>query len=412
MTPLYPLLFKQSLHLVIKTVLDFLTLNMYQCFVKPFCHKRDTTIMDEKLEKHYDNWESYLRRAKIDFETRLQSTITITAEFEDFKILKVIGTGSFGKVVLCKYKGTDSLFAMKVMEKVNVVRTKQVFHTISEIRFLDAIRFPFIISLEFFFRNNVYLFLVMPFINGGEMFYHLRTAKKFDENLSKFYAVQVLLALEYCHSMGVVYRDLKPENILIESSGYLKITDLGFCKKIENQRTYTLCGTPEYLAPEIILSQGYNYSVDWWSFGVLLFEMSAGFPPFCAKDHMKLYEKIVAGKYIHPPHFSRALKDLTTNILQIDRSKRYGVMKAGSKDIKSHEWFRGLDIDNIFQKKVRPPFIPQVQSQGDTKYFDNYGNINLRQGSFNEYEEEFQDLTLRKKGDRTVMINPPTGYLK
>ncbi|CAH1109650.1 unnamed protein product [Psylliodes chrysocephalus] len=300
MTPLYPLLFKQSLHLVIKTVLDFLTLNMYQCFVKPFCHKRDTTIMDEKLEKHYDNWESYLRRAKIDFETRLQSTITITAEFEDFKILKVIGTGSFGKVVLCKYKGTDSLFAMKVMEKVNVVRTKQVFHTISEIRFLDAIRFPFIIS------------------------------------------------------------------------------------------------TPEYLAPEIILSQGYNYSVDWWSFGVLLFEMSAGFPPFCAKDHMKLYEKIVAGKYIHPPHFSRALKDLTTNILQIDRSKRYGVMKAGSKDIKSHEWFRGLDIDNIFQKKVRPPFIPQVQSQGDTKYFDNYGNINLRQGSFNEYEEEFQDLTLRK----------------
>ncbi|CAG9862721.1 unnamed protein product [Phyllotreta striolata] len=368
---------------------------MYRLFNVTKCHSDASRIMEEFIEKHCYNFNNFLRKAKYDFEARLSSPIQ-AADFEDFKLVRLIGSGSFGKVVMCRYKDNDRLYAMKIMEKVNVVKTKQVYHTISEIRLLDALRFPFIINLEYFFKNNVYLFIVMPFINGGEMFFHLRAAKKFEESLSKFYAVQVLLALEYCHNMGVVYRDLKPENILIESSGYLKITDLGFCKRIDSQRTYTLCGTPEYLAPEIILSQGYNYSVDWWSYGILLFEMSAGFPPFNARDHLRLYEKIVSGKYVHPPHFSRALKDLTTHFLQLDRSKRYGVIRGGTKEIKSHDWFKSVDFEMILERRMRPPFIPQVQSIGDTKYFDNYGRIVLRHGSYNEYEEEFSDLTLRR----------------
>lgn len=196
----------------------------------------------EKLTRHFISYEQYLKRAKREFDGKIKEDMKISGSVEDFVIVKILGTGSFGKVALCKQKTQPKLFAMKIMEKVNIIRTKQLVHTISEIRFLDALKFPFIIHLEYFFKNNVYVFLVMPFVNGGEMFYHLRTAKKFDENLCKFYSAQVILAFEYIHFLGLVYRDLKPENILIDNEGYLKITDLGFCKKIDDHRTYTLCG--------------------------------------------------------------------------------------------------------------------------------------------------------------------------
>lgn len=196
----------------------------------------------EKLTKHFISYEQYLKRAKREFETKTNEDMKVSGTLEDFVLTKILGTGSFGKVALCKHKTGDKFYAIKLMEKVNIIRTKQLAHTISEIRFLDALNFPFIIHMEYFFKNNVYVFLVMPYINGGEMFYHLRSAKKFEENLCKFYSAQVILAFEYIHYLGLVYRDLKPENILIDTEGYLKITDLGFCKKIDDHRTYTLCG--------------------------------------------------------------------------------------------------------------------------------------------------------------------------
>lgn len=205
--------------------------------------KRSGTPSDmEKSTRHAIAFEQYLKRAKREFEVRIKEEMKISGCFEDFAIMKILGTGSFGKVALTKHKVSEKTYAMKIMEKVNIIRTKQLYHTISEIRFLDALKFPFIIHLEYFFKNNVYVFLVMPFINGGEMFYHLRTVKKFDESLCKFYTAQVVLAFEYMHFLGLVYRDLKPENILMDNQGYLKITDLGFCKKIDDHRTYTLCG--------------------------------------------------------------------------------------------------------------------------------------------------------------------------
>lgn len=199
----------------------------------------------DKLTKHFISYEQYLKRAKREFEVRLNENLRSNVSLDDFDLMKVLGTGSFGRVVLCQHRGTETLYAVKVMEKANIVKTKQLQHTISEIRFLDAIKNPFIVNMDYYFKNNVYVFLVMPFVNGGEMFYHLRKKKKFDEALCKFYAAQVILAFEYLHYLGMVYRDLKPENILIDNKGYLKITDLGFCKKIDDHRTYTLCG--EYL---------------------------------------------------------------------------------------------------------------------------------------------------------------------
>lgn len=199
--------------------------------------------MEQKLQKHFVEFENFLKKAKKEFETKWKGEFTSKGSLGDFHIMKTLGTGSFGRVVLAQHRQKEGkLLAIKMMEKKHVVKTKQVQHTIAEIRVMDAVNFPFMVKMEYFFVDNVYLFLVMPFINGGEMFGHLRTLRKFDENLSRFYTAQVVLAFEYIHYLGLVYRDLKPENILMDCQGFLKITDYGFCKKIDDQRTYTLCG--------------------------------------------------------------------------------------------------------------------------------------------------------------------------
>lgn len=202
--------------------------------------------MDPKLLKHFVEYENFLKKAKKDFEVKWKAEFTSKGSLSDFQIMKTLGTGSFGRVVLAQHRKKEGkLLAIKMMEKKHVVKTKQVQHTIAEIRVMDAVNFPYMVMMEFFFVDNVYLFLVMPFVNGGEMFAHLRTNRKFDENLSRFYTAQVVLAFEYIHYLGLVYRDLKPENILMDCQGFLKITDYGFCKKIDDQRTYTLCGECE-----------------------------------------------------------------------------------------------------------------------------------------------------------------------
>ncbi|XP_050294173.1 cAMP-dependent protein kinase catalytic subunit beta-like [Anthonomus grandis grandis] len=308
---------------------------------------------------------------------------------KDFVRLKTLGTGSFGKVFLVQHKYTRSFYAMKAIDKIRIVKLKQIEHTLYEKKMLECVNFPFLVSLDYCFKDNSYIYLVMPFINGGEMFTHLRKAKKFDEHLSKFYAAQVLLALEFLHYCDVVYRDLKPENILIDNKGYLKIADMGFCKIVE-ARTWTLCGTPEYIAPEIILSKGYGKPVDWWSFGVLLFEMSAGFPPFTSNDPMNVYEKIIACKYTCPSFFSFELSDIVKNLLQVDLTRRFGNLKNGPRDIKYHKWFHHINFEAIFNKQMEPPFKPKIKNITDFSNFDDLPDFDLRVSEHNMYNEQFE----------------------
>ncbi|XP_043492016.1 cAMP-dependent protein kinase catalytic subunit beta-like [Polistes fuscatus] len=312
-------------------------------------------------------------------------------KLDDFERIRTVGTGAFGRVVLVKHKATSGFYAMKILQKARIVKLKQIEHAYNEKKILQCIKYPFIVFMEFFFTDNSYLYMVLPYVNGGEMFTHLRRMGRFDESLARFYAAQVALALEYLHHCSLIYRDLKPENILIEYTGYIRVTDFSFCKMIEG-RTWTLCGTPDYLAPEVVLSKGYGKAVDWWSFGVLIYEMNAGYPPFYASDPMKIYEKIVTCKYKYAHHFGDDLRDIVKNMLQVDLSKRYGNLKNGTIDIKMHRWFRTTDWNQIYYQKIQPSFIPKCDSSDDTSYFGIYDEEPLRIDIVDHYAKEFANF--------------------
>ena len=269
---------------------------------------------------------------------KILSSITLS----DFELRDTLGTGSFGRVRLVRFIGTsppdasekakfdeyhDNYFALKILKKSEVIYLKQVEHVKTEKHILEVISHPFIVNLLGAFMDPKNLYLMMEYIIGGEFFSHLRKMGRFPNDTSKFYAAQITLVFEYLHSLMILYRDLKPENLLLDKDGNCKVTDFGFAKKVE-YRTWTLCGTPEYLAPEIILSKGHGKAVDWWALGILMYEMLAGYPPFYDEDPLGIYQKILEGKIKFPWHFDRHSKDLIKKLLTADLTKRLGNLKV------------------------------------------------------------------------------------
>eukprot|EP01134_Creolimax_fragrantissima_P006227 CFRG6227T1 len=294
---------------------------------------------------------------------------------EDYTMIKTIGTGTFGRVYLCTNSKQNEYYAMKICRKVDIVRLKQVEHIRSERAILAFVQHPFIIHMYASYQDSVHLYMLFEYVCGGELFSHLRKAGRFENTVARFYVVEIVLALEYLHDLDVIYRDLKPENLLLGTHGHIKITDFGFAKRVTD-RTWTLCGTPEYLAPEIIQSKGHGKGVDWWALGVLTYEMIAGYPPFYDDSPFGIYEKILGGRLAFQSHFEPNCKDFIKKLLTGDRTKRLGTLRNGVVDVKKHRWFKGIDWDLALLGDLPPPIVPDVQGLDDTRNFDNYPELN------------------------------------
>jgi serine/threonine protein kinase len=286
-----------------------------------------------------------------------------------------LGTGSFGRVRIVATptpSGKKAYFALKILRKSEIIRLKQVNHIKAEKSILSRVSHPFIVNLQAAFQDDTFLYMLMEYIIGGELFSQLRRVNRFHDHDARFYASEIILALQYLHSKNIVYRDLKPENLLIDKDGHMKITDFGFAKHVES-RTYTLCGTPEYLAPEIITSKGHGKPVDWWAVGILIYEMLCGAPPFDEENPVEIYKKILkgVGEVKFPGnYFTPKAAKLIKGLLKNEIEERLGCSGEGPEEIKRHEWFDGLDWNLCIQRKLKPPFIPGFRSANDTTNFD------------------------------------------
>ena len=293
-------------------------------------------------------------------------------KLEDFKVLKVIGRGSYGKVCLVEYLPTKEIYAMKSLKKDVLIEEDQIESTILEKEILQNLDHPFLCGLIFCFQTEDRIFFVMPFLSGGELFHHLKKFNRFSEEMVKFYGAQISIALQYLHDKNIIYRDLKPENILVDEKGYLRLTDFGMAKKLKNnEKAISFCGTPEYLAPEIIAGQEYDQNIDWWSLGIIIYEMLCGVPPFYLENLDKMYEMIQNSEVTFPSniYLSYEAKDIIYKLLKKDVRERLGYV-SGIVEVKNHPFFKGIDFHEIELKRVESPFIPQIDNNTDVQNFD------------------------------------------
>ncbi|CAI4223047.1 unnamed protein product [Auanema sp. JU1783] len=360
---------------------------------------------------------------------------------DDFEFLKVLGKGTFGKVILCRERKSSKLYAIKILKKDVIIEREEVAHTLTENRVLQRCKHPFLTLLIYSFQTPFHFCFVMEFANGGELFTHLQKNKTFSESRTRFYGGEIVLALGYLHSLAIVYRDMKEltysfqtndrlcfvmefaiggdlyyhlnrevqtskegfsesrsrfygaeivlalgylhncsivyrdlklENLLLDKDGHIKIADFGLCKEEIKfgDRTNTFCGTPEYLAPEVLEDNDYGRAVDWWGVGVVMYEMMCGRLPFYSKDHQKLFQLIMAGELRFPSKLSPEAKNLLSGLLVKEPANRLGGGTDDALEICQHPFFNGLDWGRLYRKEIEPPYKPMVQSETDTSYFD------------------------------------------
>ncbi|KAG8496745.1 hypothetical protein CXB51_007776 [Gossypium anomalum] len=285
---------------------------------------------------------------------------------EDFEILRVVGQGAFGKVFQVRKKGRndedgDGLFAMKVMKKVTIIKKNHVDYMRAERDILTKVVHPFIVQLRYSFQTKSKLYLILDFINGGHLFFHLYRQGIFSEDQARFYTAEIVSAVSHLHNCGIVHRDLKPENILVDADGHVMLTDFGLAKEIDEfSRSNSMCGTTEYMAPEILQSKGHNKDADWWSVGILLYEMLTGQPPYTHANRQKLQQRIIQEKLKLPPFLTTEAHSLLKGLLQKEPSRRLGSGPGGGDEIKKHKWFR----------EIQPKFKPDVSGKECTANFD------------------------------------------
>uniref|UniRef100_A0A8B9K051 cGMP-dependent protein kinase n=1 Tax=Astyanax mexicanus TaxID=7994 RepID=A0A8B9K051_ASTMX len=311
-------------------------------------------------------------KAKYEAENAFFSNLKLA----DFNIIDTLGVGGFGRVELVQLKSEETkTFAMKILKKRHIVDTRQQEHIRSEKHIMQEAHSDFIVRLYRTFKDSKYLYMLMEACLGGELWTILRDRGSFEDSTTRFYTACVVEAFAYLHSKGIIYRDLKPENLILDHRGYAKLVDFGFAKKIGfGKKTWTFCGTPEYVAPEIILNKGHDISADYWSLGILMYELLTGSPPFSGPDPMKTYNIILRGIDMieFPKKITKNAANLIKKLCRDNPSERLGNLKNGVKDIQKHKWFEGFNWEGLRKGTLTPPIIPDVSSPTDTSNFDSF----------------------------------------
>mmetsp|Transcript_26913 Transcript_26913/g.53003 ORF Transcript_26913/g.53003 Transcript_26913/m.53003 type:complete len:725 (-) Transcript_26913:148-2322(-) len=319
--------------------------------------------LDSGFVKADDAFKSFLCTRK----TRLpDATFNTSLTIHDFHKIALVGKGSYGKVYQVRKKDNNKIFAVKELRKRDMKKDSQVVHTKTERSVLANISHPFICSLRYAFQSDTKLYMVLDFFNGGELFFHLNKGR-FSEDRTRYYMAELTLALEHLHQNRVMYRDLKPENVLLDSEGHLKLTDFGLSKIYDEQngeaRAHTFCGTPQYLAPEVISNRGYSFAVDWWALGAMCYELLTRKPPFRNNSQKRLYELILEAPVDYPSHLSPTAISFIGGLLTKDPSKRLGCQ--GAAQVKNHPFFLGIDWKKLQARAVPVPFKPDTKDEAD-----------------------------------------------
>jgi len=336
-------------------------------------------VIDRDSFAHLISNLDEIKKRYIDLPARKQK---IHEEFKnlklsDLRIIATLGVGGFGRVelVMIASDSKERSFALKQMKKSQIVETRQQQHIMSEKEIMEESDSHFIVKLFKTFKDRKYLYMLMESCLGGELWTILRDRGNFDDPTTRFYTSCVVEAFDYLHSRGIIYRDLKPENLLLDAAGYVKLVDFGFAKKLQvGRKTWTFCGTPEYVAPEVILNKGHDISADYWSLGVLMFELLTGTPPFTGTDPMKTYNIILKGidAIDFPRNITARAKELIKKLCRDNSAERLGYQKGGIRDIQKHKWFDGFNWEGLRQRTLQPPILPTIRSQLDTSNFDEY----------------------------------------
>ena len=292
---------------------------------------------------------------------------------KDFDVIGILGHGSFATVSLVRDKKTKETYALKALARNSITVPAQRQHVMNERNVLASLDSPFLVKLHGTAKDDTALCFVLEACLAGELFAVMQQQVRLSEASAKFYGACVILGFEYMHQRNIIYRDLKPENLMLGDNGYVKIADFGLAKQITD-RTFTVCGTPDYLAPEVVCGQGHGKAVDWWTLGVLMFEMMVGEPPFFDEDIMQTYQKIINASVTFPGYLSPQAVDFLRNLLQPKPAKRLGCGRNGATDLKNHPWFAGFDWSGLENCRLKAPFQPVIKNREDLSNFEDFSS--------------------------------------